>query len=468
MSVRGTKSKQLTKKHIARLERERRQTRYIIISMVAVFVLVAGLIGFGYLYENVLKGMTPLAKVDKETITVNDFVAYATYLRVKTIQQYIQEYNYVQQFMQIFGNDQNTASYFQQQLQQIAAQLEPTYLGNTAINTLVENKIVRKYAREHNITVTEDEITRAMHDSFGYFPNGTPTASPTFAEQATSTLSPLQMTLVPPTPTLNPTEQAQLLTPSPSATLSVTATAPAITLTPTSTATVTPTPTVTPTDTPTPVGTLTPTPTDTQTPTPTPYTLDAYKKNYDDYVKFLATYQIPNTMLHTVVEMGLYQTKVLDAVAADTPKEQEQVWAREIVTTDEATAKQALARLQAGEPFYKVAEEMSIDTTTKSNGGDMGWFSKDGQVAAVSDIAFQLKVGEINVPFQSPLGWHVLQVLGHEVHPLSQTAFTTLKETSFTTWLDAQKAAEKITYPNSWVPYTPTEPTIPPTSATGQ
>ena len=466
MKVRSTKSKAPTKKHLARLERERRQTRYIIISIIAVFVLVVGLIGFGFLYENVLKGLTPLAKVGNDTITVNDFVSYATYLRVQTVQQYVNEYNYVQQMMQLFGNDQSYASYFQSQLQQVAAQLDPTYLGNAAMNALVQDQLIRKYAQDNNITVSDAEIQRAMQDSFGFYPNGTPTPSPTFAAQATSTLSALQMTLVPPTATLNPTQLAELLTPSATATLSVTATAPAETFTPSPippTATNTPIPTETPTVTPTPAGTLTPTPTETASPTPTPYTLDAYQKNYDDYVKFLATYKIPSTILRKVVEMSLYKVKVYEVVTKDTPKNEDQVWAREIVTADQATAQKALDRIQAGESWVTVAAELSTDTNTKSNGGDMGWFTKDSQEAAVGDIAFQLKTGDINVPFQSTSGWHVLQVLGHEVRPLTETAFNQLKSDEYTKWVTAREAATKISYPNSWVPYTPQEPTIPAT-----
>ncbi len=466
MSVRGTKSKAPTKKHLARLERERLQTRYIIISLVSVFVLVFGLLGFGYLYENVLKGLLPLAKVGNESITVNDFVDYSVYSRVQLIQQYINEYNYVQQLMQMFGNDPSTASYFQSQLQQISSQLDPSYLGNAVLNQLVEDKVIEKYARDHNIVVTEAEIQRAMQDTFGFYPNGTPTPSPTYAGGATSTLSPLQMTLVPPTPTTNPTELALLLTPSATATLSVTATAPAQTFTPTPvppTATITPTPTQTPTVTPTPAGTLTPTPTETQTLTPTPYTTQAYKTNYDNYQKYLATYQVPNTTFKKAVTMSLYRQKVFDLITAGTPKQQEQVWAREIVTKDEATAKQALARIQGGESWVTVAKELSTDTATNQNGGDMGWFSKDSQVAAISDVAFQLQAGDINVPFQSSLGWVVLQVLGHEVRPLTEAAYSQLQQDAFTKWLDTQKTALNITYPNPWAPYSPANPTIPPT-----
>ena len=67
--------KVVTKKHLARLERERQQNRLILVVSMIVLVLVIGLIGYGILDQTVLQSLRPVAKVGNTAITVKDFVA---------------------------------------------------------------------------------------------------------------------------------------------------------------------------------------------------------------------------------------------------------------------------------------------------------------------------------------------------------------------------------------------------------
>ncbi len=81
--------------------------------------------------------------------------------------------------------------------------------------------------------------------------------------------------------------------------------------------------------------------------------------------------------------------------------------ASHILLADEATAQQAQARLKSGEPFAKVAEEMSTDPS-KQRGGDIGYFSK-GQVIPEFEQACQsMKVGEVSKIVKTQLGYHLI------------------------------------------------------------
>jgi parvulin-like peptidyl-prolyl isomerase len=79
----------------------------------------------------------------------------------------------------------------------------------------------------------------------------------------------------------------------------------------------------------------------------------------------------------------------------------------------EARAKEIRQRLAAGEDFAQLAREVSEDTGTKKQGGDLGFFTRKGKVAAISDTAFALKDGEISQPVRSSVGYHILQTLAH-------------------------------------------------------
>ena len=73
---------------------------------------------------------------------------------------------------------------------------------------------------------------------------------------------------------------------------------------------------------------------------------------------------------------------------------------------------QIRARLAAGEDFATVAKKESENDTTRDKGGDMGWFQANKWGGAVAKQLEMLKDGELSQPFQSEVGWHLIQRLG--------------------------------------------------------
>lgn len=76
-------------------------------------------------------------------------------------------------------------------------------------------------------------------------------------------------------------------------------------------------------------------------------------------------------------------------------------------------------RLLAGEDFATLAKKYSNDPSVISNGGDMGWSGRGRMVPEYEAVAFKLKPNEISMPFESPFGVHVMQLLerrGNEYH----------------------------------------------------
>jgi peptidyl-prolyl cis-trans isomerase C len=96
--------------------------------------------------------------------------------------------------------------------------------------------------------------------------------------------------------------------------------------------------------------------------------------------------------------------------AAKGQKVEEEIHARHILVATEGDAETVEKRLKAGEDFAKVAKEVSKDPG--SEGGELGWFTKDRMVPAFADAAFKLKDGEVSAPVKSQFGWHVIQLEG--------------------------------------------------------
>jgi peptidyl-prolyl cis-trans isomerase C len=85
--------------------------------------------------------------------------------------------------------------------------------------------------------------------------------------------------------------------------------------------------------------------------------------------------------------------------------------ARHILVKDEGTASQIIQQLDKGEKFDVLAKQDSLDAS-KSNGGDLGWFTPARMVPAFAGAVVALKPGEYtHRPVQTQYGWHVIQLL---------------------------------------------------------
>jgi len=350
--------KVITKKHMARLERERQQQRYLIIGAIVIIVLVVAILVYGILDQTVIKSQRPVAKVGSETITTSEFQKEVRFQRAQTIQQ-LQTYMGDPFIMQIYG------SY----ITEMAGQLEqPTTIGQSVLDKMVEDAVIEQEAKKRGITVSVAEIDKAFEEAFGFFENGTPTPTITSTPFSTSTLAPLQQTLVPPTaaatetavPSESPTATGAPSTP----TAEVTAT-PAVAVTPESTATI--------------------------TPTETPYTRQGYETAVGSFAENLKPVGYTDADLRSLIRRQVLREKVLNAVTEDVATSQEVLWARHILVADEAEAKKVEEELKNGGNFVDLAKQYSTDTSNKDQGGDLGWFPREQMVTEFSEAAFLLR-----------------------------------------------------------------------------
>lgn len=419
----------ITKKHLARIERERRQVNLIRSVALAGILIVVGLLVYGYLRLNVFALREPVAKVNGVTITSGEWQERVKFQRAQMIQVYGQ-YSFYQQN---FGFD------YTQQLQQIQMTLStPEILGQQVLDQMTEEILVRQEAEKRGLSVSKEELDNYFKESFGFFPNGTPTPTITPTEFAFPTLSSEQLTIYPFTST--PTEE-------PTSTVTATATFDA-SATPSPTATkVLPTPSPVPQD---------------ATATATPYTQEGYQKNYEDMLKSFANYNVSEKTVRSVYEADLLRQKLRDDIAKDIPHTEEQVLARHILVETEEEAKTVYDRLKSGEDFATVAQEVSKDTGSAANGGELGWQPRSFFVKEFSDAAFSQKIGEIGQPVKTEFGYHIIQVVAREELPLTSTQYDQKKETAYNDWLTAAKEASTIETFDIWKDRVPTEPALNP------
>lgn len=419
--------KVITKKHTARLERERRQINLIRGVAIAGILIVVGLLAYGYLSANVFALREPVARVNGVTITTAEWQE-----RVKSQRaQMLNAYNQYQFYQQNFGFD------YSQQLQEITTSLSvPEILGQQVLDQMIDEVLIRQEAEERGITVSDEEIDNYFKETFAFFPDGTPTPTTTPTEFVFPTLSSEQLTIYPSTST--PT------------------TAPTSTVTPTGTpdGSTTPTPTAT---------TAPPTPTfvpEAATATSTPYTLEGYQNDYEEMIKSFGTYNVSERTIRSIYEADLLRKKLREDITKDIPQTEEQVLARHILVDTEEEADAVYERLQHGEDFAEVAGKVSKDTGSAARGGELDWQPRDFFVKEFADAAFSQEIGEIGKPVKTEFGYHIIQVIAREELPLSASQYEQVKDTAFNDWLTAEKEAATIETFESWKAHVPMEPAL--------
>ncbi len=83
------------------------------------------------------------------------------------------------------------------------------------------------------------------------------------------------------------------------------------------------------------------------------------------------------------------------------------------LTDDEARQKllQLRSQIESGQDFAALARANSEDKNSAAKGGDLGWVMPGTVVPQFEQAMAALQPNQISPPFQTPFGWHIVQVL---------------------------------------------------------
>ncbi len=448
-----------TKKHLAREQREAKQTRIIIAITIVVAVIVLGLVTYGLVNQLIVRPNISVAQVGEKTITVDEFESRVEYARVQLLNQSYQYFMMYQQFS-VYGY----GSEFLEAAQNYATLLvQPVSFGSDILDEMINDIIIKEEAAARGITVSEEEIDEAIQAAFGFFPEGTYTPSITATIESTPTYSETQLALVtltntptePPTPTVTPE-----VSPTPTETIERTETGLEATDSNTgeSSTDITENPEETLTPDVSPTITFTPT----ITPTPTTYTTEIFGEDIGEFNETYKPYNFNIIDLRELFVVELLREKLIQVIAQDLIPVEEEVWARHILVETAEEAQTLLTLLDKGFQFSDIASQHSLDTSNKDIGGDLGWFDKDTMVAEFTEAAFNLEVGGVSEPVETSYGFHIIQVLGKRESQIPETEFEEDKAEVFNDWLtQLRNDRTDIVIYDEWEEYVSDKPEVP-------
>lgn len=116
---------------------------------------------------------------------------------------------------------------------------------------------------------------------------------------------------------------------------------------------------------------------------------------------------------------GFHLVKVMDRRGGEEEQLVDQYMVRHILvrtseTVSEDQAEESIRdiyqQLQDGADFDALAREYSDDPVSGSDGGNLGWVSPGQMVPEFEQAMMQADVGELQGPFRSQFGWHILEV----------------------------------------------------------
>jgi len=111
-----------------------------------------------------------------------------------------------------------------------------------------------------------------------------------------------------------------------------------------------------------------------------------------------------------------------------------------------ADAESLVVRLRNGDDFVELALNLSADTKTSANGGDLGWFSPAELPDEFMKPVEGKRKGEITDPFRTVFGVHIVKIsdrvfsraitLDEDFSRIEQMALTKKQDEEFKKWID--------------------------------
>lgn len=132
---------------------------------------------------------------------------------------------------------------------------------------------------------------------------------------------------------------------------------------------------------------------------------------FEDRIKYYRRRALRDLYFDKHVRGAVTETdakKLYDAQVASIKPEIE-LRARHILVKTEEEARDVVEKVNRGGDFAELAKETSTGPS-KTQGGDLGYFTKGQMVKEFEEAAFALKPGDVSEPVKTQFGWHVIKI----------------------------------------------------------
>lgn len=382
--VKRAPAEQLTRKQRSRVEKETRIRRLLIWGVGVVGILIVGVLGYGVVAEMIIEPREPVAIVGESPITTGEFQDRVKFRRLQLRNQLLYLY---QQQQALAGQDPGSDSQsFQEYIQGQISTLESQLAPENAEaigEQVLDQMIQEELVKQEAMRRNIEVLPGEVQDEIHAGFGYDPDATPAPAVS----------------PPLTSTESLTTSQPTPA-------------------------------------------------PTPTQMTEADFDELYNRYMREgLRPIGISEQQYRSWIEASLLVEKLQQDMRDTLPGEAEQVKLRFLSVSSEERANELAQRLEEGEDFQDLADEIEADEEDPGYTNELDWLPRDlleSQLGEeVADVAFSLEVGDHSQPVtlgEQGQSYYILVVAGREVRELEETAKDQLAQAAFQSWLDAQQS----------------------------
>jgi foldase protein PrsA len=165
--------------------------------------------------------------------------------------------------------------------------------------------------------------------------------------------------------------------------------------------------------------------------------------------EFLETQGITEELLQQFAHSQLLVVEIGESLQEDVEQpSQEEIdelyCSSHILVATEQEANDVLSRIEAGEDFAALATELSTDTASGAQGGDLGCSAPDTYDPAFAEALTTAAVDVPTAPVESEFGFHVILVRDDEEEAIETLTATAANEAA-NTWFTEQFEAAEVT-----------------------
>jgi foldase protein PrsA len=140
---------------------------------------------------------------------------------------------------------------------------------------------------------------------------------------------------------------------------------------------------------------------DSTTTTPTTTTPTMTDAEFNEwYRQLMNNSQLSDAELRELVKVDIMEQRLNTYLTNNMPTTADEVHLWDIVVSDQTTATDIKQRIDNGEDFSTIAKELSIDSNTSAQGGDMGWVPTKTLDSSLEYTANKADIGIVSNPVQ--------------------------------------------------------------------
>lgn len=394
-----TEAQRQSRKEVLLARKQAQQTRQIRLGVAVVGGLLLLVFLAAAINELVIAPSRAVAIVNGEEITLRE---WQDRVRFERAQRIILLENQLEAFQGNVGVVQQFAGSVINEL------LQPEVLGQSALNQMIDETVIRQAAEERGIVVTDADVDAEIGQTFNYFGGELPTPLPT----ATATIQP--------TPSITPIPTAVITD-------------------------------VIPTNTPAP--TVTVGPTSTPLPTATAVSADAFQEEFGGLVDQFEDLGVSEAQYREIVRNQIYRERLLEVLSVEDEisdlAEHASFFFLQFNTEEEAN--EALALIE-GSDYLSVWNQIrstpfELESGSTAQASEIVWRTEDAVStslgAEVTEAIFSLPIGESSDIISRTVStdttqYYLVQVTGREERPLSTSELQTVQLENLAAFIDEQ------------------------------